>query len=309
MKILLFGANGQLGQTFLLQGGLSTRGDMAAVSRDGALVQAIARGVAGDLSDLDGIRRLLDNEAPDVIVNAAAYTAVDKAEAEEDLATRINGEAPGVLGDWSAKNGSLVIHYSTDYVFSGDATTPYSPSAITGPQGAYGRSKLAGETALRLSGARHMILRTAWVYSPVGHNFLRTMLRLGAERKELRVVADQRGTPTPTSLIVDGTLAAIDRYASSSTQKDELSGTYHLTASGETTWHGFAEAIFAEAEACGLLTRIPRVEAIETSAFPTPAKRPAYSVLDNASFVDTFGMTLPDWRDGLRETIRSIARS
>lgn len=309
MKILLLGANGQLGQTFLMPGGLVTRGELVAASRDGTLIQPDLRGVTGDLSDPDGICRLLEYENPDIIVNAAAYTAVDKAEADEATATRINGEAPGILGQWAAKSGALVVHFSTDYVFRGDATTPYLPSAATEPQGAYGRSKLAGELALRCSGAAHMIFRTAWVYSPFGHNFLRTMLRLGRERDELRVVADQHGTPTSTRIIVDGTLAAIDQYVGRAEAKDKLSGTYHLTAAGETTWHGFAEAIFTEAGACGMLSRSPRVEAIETSAFPTPAKRPAYSVLDNTSFIDTFGMTLPDWRDGLRETVRSIPRS
>jgi dTDP-4-dehydrorhamnose reductase len=306
LKILLLGANGQLGQTFLSDGGLAARGDLIAASRNGDLV-AGGRGVVGDLSDLAALATLLDAERPDIIVNAAAYTAVDKAEDDEAAATVVNGDAPGILGKWAAAHGALVIHYSTDYVFPGDAATPYAPDAATGPQGAYGRSKLAGEQALRNSGAAHLILRTAWVYSTVGHNFLRTMLRLGADRDELRVVADQRGTPTTTAVIVAATLAALDRY-STTDARDALTGTFHLTAGGETTWHGFAKAIFDDAVDAGVLPRAPRVEPISSAEFPTPAKRPAYSVLDNTSFAATFGHELPAWRDALRDTIHSLPK-
>ncbi|SKC00807.1 MULTISPECIES: dTDP-4-dehydrorhamnose reductase [Luteibacter] len=308
MKILLLGANGQLGQTFLSQGGLAKRGELAAASRDGVLTVAAARGVVGDLGDLSALEALLDAERPDIVVNTAAYTAVDKAESDEANATRVNGEALGVIGHWAARQGALVVHYSTDYVFPGDASTPYAPDATTSPQGAYGRSKLAGEEALRNSDAAHLILRTAWVYSAVGNNFLRTMLRLGADRDELRVVADQSGTPTTTTLIVEGTLAAIDRYlAASETGRRALTGTYHLTASGQTTWHGFADAIFEGAAARGLLAKRPTVHAIPSSEFPTPAKRPAYSVLANASFATTFGYPLADWRDGLNATLDQLS--
>ncbi|MEX1829924.1 dTDP-4-dehydrorhamnose reductase [Luteibacter sp. CQ10] len=306
MKILLLGAKGQLGQTFLSHGGLATHGELRAASRDGMLLSG-DRAAVGDLADLVGLLELLDEDRPDVIVNAAAYTAVDKAEAEEPAATRINGEAVAAIGGWAAAHGALVIHYSTDYVFAGDAQSPYTPSSPTGPQGAYGRSKLAGEDSLRASGARHMIFRTSWVYSAVGHNFLRTMLRLGEERDELRVVADQRGTPTSTSLIVEATLTALDAYRAAGGSANELTGTYHLTASGETTWHGFAEAIFSEAVEAGVMMRRPKVHPIQTSDFPTPAKRPAYSVLDNSSFVHTFGQPLMDWRDALRATLRAMS--
>lgn len=305
MKILLLGANGQLGQTFITHGGLAERGDLVAASRVGRLATG-GPGVVGDLADLTALGALLDRQRPAVIINAAAYTAVDKAESDEDVATRVNGDAPGVIGRWAAANDALVIHFSTDYVFPGDAASPYTTTAPTGPKSAYGRSKLAGEIALRNSGARHLILRTAWVYSTAGSNFLKTMLRVGRDRDELRVVADQRGTPTTTSLIVAGTLATLDRYAVAASP-DVLSGTSHLTASGETTWHGFAEAIFAEAVAAGVITHAPRVLAITSAEFPTPAKRPAYSVLDNTSFSETFGVALPDWRAGLRETINAIA--
>jgi dTDP-4-dehydrorhamnose reductase len=308
MKFLLLGANGQLGRTFLSDGGLEARGDVVAATRDGKLLEKGYRGTVGDLSDLAGLKALLNAEKPDVIVNAAAYTAVDKAEQDEALATRVNGEAPGVLGTWAQAHGAHVVHFSTDYVFAGDASDPYVPSAATAPQGAYGRSKLAGEEALRQSGASHMIFRTAWVYSPVGHNFLRTMLRLGADRDELRVVDDQRGTPTTTALIVAGTLAALDRLGvTSPTDRPALLGTFHLTASGATTWHGFAKAIFAEAVSSGIASRAPVVHAIGTDEFPTPAKRPAYSVLDTTSFSRTFCIELADWREGVSETVRALS--
>ncbi|QWT18718.1 dTDP-4-dehydrorhamnose reductase [Bacillus sp. NP157] len=304
MKILLLGANGQLGQTFITDGGLARRGTLVVASRDGSAPMG-ARGVAVDLTDAAALTATLDAEAPDIIVNAAAYTAVDKAEEDEATATLVNGEAPAALGRWAASHGALVVHFSTDYVFPGDATAPYAVDAATGPQGAYGRSKLAGELALEASGARHLTLRTAWVYSDVGHNFLKTMLRLGADRDELRVVADQRGTPTTTTLIVAGTLAALDRYIAS--PATFTAGTFHLTAGGETSWHGFADAIFDEAVAAGLLSRRPTVTAIGTEAFPTPARRPAYSVLDNRTFTETFGHPLPDWREGLRDVVRMLA--
>jgi dTDP-4-dehydrorhamnose reductase len=305
VKFLLLGANGQLGQTFVTQGGLAARGELVVTSRSGD-ASAGVRGVPLDLADVDALVALLDRERPDVIVNAAAYTAVDKAESDEAAAARVNADVPAALGTWAAGHQALVVHYSTDYVFPGDAEAPYKPGAPTGPMGAYGRTKLAGEQALRDSGAGHMIFRTAWVYSPVGHNFLKTMLRLGADRDELRVVADQRGTPTTTTLIVDATLAAIDAWTAS-THRESLAGTYHLTASGETTWHGFAEAIFASAVQAGLLPRAPAVHAIGSADFPTPAKRPAYSVLDNRGFTQAFGHPLPDWRAGLDDTIRALS--
>jgi dTDP-4-dehydrorhamnose reductase len=307
LKILLLGANGQLGQTFLTHGGLASRGDVAAASRHGELTVETGRAVIGDLADLAQLRSLLDAEQPDIVVNAAAYTAVDKAESDEATAMLVNGEAPGVIGRWAARHDALVVHFSTDYVFPGDATVPYAPEAATGPQGVYGQSKLAGERALRDTGAPHLILRTAWVYSAVGHNFLKTMLRLGADRDELRVVADQRGTPTTTTLIVEGTLAAIDRYLAAGANRHRLTGTFHLTASGETTWHGFAKAIFDEAADAGVATKRPTVHPIASSEFPTPAKRPAYSVLDTTSFATTFGYPLADWRDGLRATLGQLS--
>ena len=309
MRILLLGANGQLGRTFLDHGGLAARGELTIATRDGALAHG-GHGETADLSIPESLPALLDRVRPEVIVNAAAYTAVDRAEQEEALATRVNGEAVGALGRWAAVHGALVIHYSTDYVFDGSQSQPYAVDAPTGPLGAYGRSKLAGEQALRDSGADHLTFRTAWVYAAHGHNFLRTMLRLGAERDELRVVSDQHGAPTDTGLIVDGTLAALDRWLQSdSAQRRALAGTHHLVAGGATSWHGFASAIFEQAVALGVLARLPRVVPISSAEFPTPAVRPAWSLLDNGGFRQHFDFPLPDWQHGLHDVMRRLAAS
>jgi dTDP-4-dehydrorhamnose reductase len=305
MKILLLGANGQLGRSFVDDGGLAARGELVVATRDGTLWNG-ERAEAADLSR-PGLGHLLDRLVPDVIVNTAAYTAVDRAEQEEALATRVNGEAVGELGAWAAAHGALVLHYSTDYVFDGNATAPYPVDAPTGPLGAYGRSKLAGEQALRASGADHLILRTAWVYAPHGHNFLRTMLRLGAERDELRVVADQQGAPTSTALIVRASLALLDRWFAQADARTGLRGIHHLVASGHTSWHGFASAIFDEAHARGLLPRVPRVLPITTADYPTPARRPAWSVLDNTGFEREVGIHLPGWQHDLRKVMDRLA--
>jgi dTDP-4-dehydrorhamnose reductase len=307
MNILLLGANGQLGRSFLEHGGLTRRGSLIAATRDGHRFDGASADVA-DLSQPQTLLPQLNRHRPGIIVNTAAYTAVDRAEGEESLATRVNGEAVGVLAEWAAANDALLVHYSTDYVFSGVANAPYLPDAPTDPLGAYGRSKLAGEHALLNSGAAHLLLRTAWVYAPHGQNFLRTMLRLAAERDELRVVADQQGSPTDTRLIVEATLAALDGWRQAGvSQRQALSGTYHLVASGHTTWHGFATAIMQEAHARGLLARVPRVIPISTQEFPTPAKRPAWSVLDNASFQREFSYPLADWQQGLRHVIDTLS--
>ncbi|SFS07960.1 dTDP-4-dehydrorhamnose reductase [Dyella sp. OK004] len=309
MKALLLGANGQLGRTFIRDGTLALRGTLVVASRDGNLSDG-GRGEVGNLAQPDTLIQLLDRVMPNVIINAAAYTAVDRAEQEETLATLVNGTATGVLGEWAAAHNSLVIHYSTDYVFDGQDPNPYPVNAATDPLGAYGRSKLAGERALHASGSDHLIFRTAWVYASHGSNFLRTMLRLGAERDELRVVADQHGAPTSTNLIVNASLAALDRWLHASTEeRRQLVGVHHLVASGATTWHGFASAIFDSALESGLISRKPVVHPISTTEFPTPAKRPAYSVLDNQGFVQHFGCLLPDWRHGLSEVIGELNNS
>lgn len=306
MNILLLGANGQLGRTFLEHGGLAARGKLVAATRNGQLSESGHAEVA-DLSQPDTLRDLLDRLQPEVIVNAAAYTAVDRAEGEEALATRINGDAVGALGTWAAANDALVVHYSTDYVYNGSAMAPYPTDAPTAPIGAYGRSKLAGEIALQNSGAHHLLLRTAWVYAQHGHNFLRTMLRLAAERDEIKVVADQHGSPTDTTLIVQATLAALDACLEAEpSQRRQMSGTHHLVASGNTTWHGFAEAILQQATALGLVPHAPRLVPITTAEYPTPAQRPKWSVLDNTGFQRQFSYPLPDWRQGLHNIIRTL---
>ncbi|MDX5516398.1 MULTISPECIES: dTDP-4-dehydrorhamnose reductase [Stenotrophomonas] len=293
MTILLLGANGQLGQE--LQRALAPLGTIVATTRSGALPDGSACEVA-DFDQPASLAALLDRVQPTVVVNAAAYTAVDRAEGDRDAAFRANAEAPGVLAQWCARAGVPLVHYSTDYVFDGQGTRPYREDDATAPLGVYGASKLAGEQAIRAAGGRHLIFRTAWVYASHSANFLRTMLRVGAERDVLRVVADQVGTPTPAALIADVTAQALQHDGA-------LSGTWHLTAKGETSWHGFAEAIFAEAVATGVLPRAPKVEAITTAEYPTPAKRPAYSHLDVAKLEQDFGVVLPSWQDGLTRVI------
>lgn len=293
MTILLLGANGQLGQE--LQRALAPLGTIVATTRSGALPDGSACEVA-DFDQPASLAALLDRVQPTVVVNAAAYTAVDRAESDRDAAFRANAEAPGVLAQWCAQAGVPLVHYSTDYVFEGQGTRPYREDDATAPLGVYGASKLAGEQAIRAAGGRHLIFRTAWVYASHSANFLRTMLRVGAERDVLRVVADQVGTPTPAGLIADVTAQALQHDGA-------LSGTWHLTAKGETSWHGFAEAIFAEAVATGVLPRAPKVEAITTAEYPTPAKRPAYSHLDVAKLEQDFGVVLPSWQDGLKRVI------
>lgn len=303
MRILLLGANGQLGRTFLDVGTRAARHEWISSSREGTLSGG-GHGVAADLGEPDALPAVLDRIRPDVIINAAAYTAVDKAEDEEALATRINGDAPGIIGCWAAARDVLVLHYSTDYVFAGMQAEPYLPDAETGPLNAYGRSKLAGERALRASGARHLILRTGWVYAAHGKNFLCTMLRLGAEREELRVVADQHGAPTDTALIVNASLAALESWQHADTPtRAKLAGTHHLVASGSTTWHGFASAIFVQAKDLGLLTQVPRVIPIASAEFPTPAQRPHWSLLDNGGFQRQFGFPLPGWQQRLHSVL------
>lgn len=300
MKLLVVGANGQVGRALLRS--LAPLGELVATTRSGLLDDDASRASGDitcerlDLSEPDAIAPLVQHVRPDVVINAAAYTAVDRAEDEVDVAFRANAEAPGRLADACAVLGIPLVHYSTDYVFDGRGTRPYREDDPTDPLGVYGRSKLAGEEAIAASGARHLILRTAWVYGLHGHNFLRTMLRVGAERDELRVVADQHGCPTPAWLIADVTAAVI-------AQGIAESGVRHLVAGGETSWHGFAEAIFDEAQAAGLIPRAPRVIPIATHEYPTRAARPAYSVLDTARLRGEYGVELPHWRDALHRTI------
>lgn len=296
MTILLLGANGQLGQE--LQRALAPLGTIVATTRSGVLPDGSVCEVA-DFDQPATLTRLLDRLRPSVVVNAAAYTAVDRAEGDRDAAFRANAEAPGVLARWCALTGVPLVHYSTDYVFNGQGTRPYREDDATAPLGVYGASKLAGEDAIRAAGGRHLIFRTAWVYAQHGTNFLRTMLRVGADRDVLRVVADQVGTPTPAALIADVTSQALQHDGA-------LSGIWNLTATGETSWHGFAETIFTEAVAAGVLPRAPTVEAITTAEYPTPARRPAYSHLDVAKLEQDFGLVLPTWQEGLRRVVAEI---
>jgi dTDP-4-dehydrorhamnose reductase len=305
VKLLVIGARGQVGTCLLPQ--LAPLGEVVAATRDGTL-EADVPVVAMDFSEPDALPAALDVVRPDAIVNAAAYTAVDRAESEPALADRVNAEAVGVLGRWAAQAGVPVVHYSTDYVFPGHGNRPLREDDTTGPTGVYGRSKLHGERALADSGAEHLILRTAWVYAAHGHNFLRTMLRLGAQRDVLGVVDDQHGTPTSANLIAATTVQVLQRWlAADAAARRAQSGVYHLVAGGQTTWCGFARAIFERAVATCLLEHAPRVDAITTEEFPTPAKRPAWSVLDTSRIRKTFGVVLPNWEVGLDAVLEALA--
>lgn len=297
MRTLLTGANGQVG--FALHRSLVAHGEVVPTTRSGRLPGNAACETA-DFDQPDSLGALVERVAPDLVVNAAAYTAVDKAEGEPDAAHRANAEAVDALARACADLGIPLVHYSTDYVFPGNTERPWREDDPTAPLGVYGASKLAGEEAIRTSGCQHLILRTAWVYGARGHNFLRTMLRLGAERDELRVVSDQVGSPTPAAWIAQATALALTRLA-------DHSGTWNLVAGGGTSWHGFAEAIFASATQAGLLERAPKVVAVPSSEYPTPAKRPAYSRLDTSRLARDFGIWLPDWHEGLQQVIGELA--
>ncbi|GAB2497790.1 dTDP-4-dehydrorhamnose reductase [Pseudoxanthomonas sangjuensis] len=299
MKILLLGANGQVGRES--RRSLASLGDVVCATRGGRLEDG-TECEAADFDAPDSLPALVERIVPDVVVNAAAYTAVDRAEEEVEAAFRANAEAPRQLAQACAKRGIPLAHYSTDYVFDGGGARPYREDDPTAPLGVYGASKLAGERAIQASGCRYLIFRTAWVYAAHGKNFLRTMLRLAAERDELRVVADQIGTPTPAALIADVTAQVL-------AQSPGRSGIWHLTASGETSWHGFARAIVDAAVQRGLLAKAPKVIPIATADYPTPARRPAYSRLDTSRLQADFGIELPDWREGMARVLDEIAAS
>ena len=283
MKILVTGKSGQVG--YELERSLQCCGQVHAVDRSQL-----------DLADLDQVRRVIRDVRPDLIVNPAAYTAVDLAETEQELAMRINGETPGVMAEEAKRLGAALIHYSTDYVFNGQQPSPYQETDPTDPINTYGRTKLAGEEAIRAVGGRHMILRTSWVYGMRGKNFLLTMLRLAQERSELRVVGDQHGAPTWSVMLADMTARVAEqaKAASDSVQWwEENGGVYHLSSAGSTTWAGFAHRILENA---GLATR---VTPITTAEYPVPAKRPQYSMLCTDKFAKRFG-PLPQWSESLR---------
>ncbi|GAB6068758.1 dTDP-4-dehydrorhamnose reductase [Methylothermus subterraneus] len=285
--VLLIGREGQL--AFELRRCLRPLGQVIALDR--------RTEPAIDLADGHTVARAVRQVRPDLIVNAAAYTAVDRAESEPDLAYRVNAIAPGLLAEEAKRLGAGLIHYSTDYVFAGDRDRPYREDDPTGPCSVYGCSKLAGEEAIRASGADHWILRTAWVYGHRGKNFLKTMLRLLQERESVRVVADQRGAPTWSRMIAAATALMLARTRLT---LRGTTGTYHLTCRGQTTWHGFACEIRRQAIALGILPEnAARVQAIATQDYPTPARRPPYSVLDTARVEEVFGVCLPEWQEAL----------
>ncbi len=288
-KILLFGRVGQVGWEL--------RRTLAPL---GALVCVDFPEV--DFTRPDSIRQWIRDAAPDIIVNAAAYTAVDKAESEPALALKINGEAPAVMAAEAKRRGALLVHYSTDYVFDGAKNTPYVEDDAPNPLSAYGRTKLAADQAIAESGGRHLIFRLCWVYGPRGGNFMLTMMRLARERETLRVVRDQIGCPTTSRLIAETTALAL-QGARAGGPAEGSSGVFHLCCSGQTSWHGFASAIVAQMPAAGRKCRT--IEAITAAEYPTPARRPAYSVMSCARLARTFGLTLPDWQDGLRLVLES----
>lgn len=287
MKILFLGKNGQVGWELCRT--LAPLAEVVAVDYPEI-----------NFTDTSALRQLVAAIKPAVVVNAAAYTAVDKAEAESDLCRQINAVAPGVLAEAAKQVGALMVHYSTDYIFDGTKTSPYVETDAPNPLGAYGRSKLEGDRAVKAAGAEHLIFRLCWVYGARGQNFMLTMQRLAREREKLRVVRDQFGCPTWSRMIAEATALAL-KQALASADKSAFTGEYHLAASGQTNWHEFASRIIAlmpEAE-----RKCRTVEAITTPEYLTPAKRPAYSVLDCGKLQKTFGLRLPDWEASLRQVL------
>ena len=294
--ILLLGTNGQVG--WELQRALAPLGDVVALDRQGQ------DGLCGDLNDPAALAATVRALRPAAIVNAAAHTAVDRAESEPELAQRLNAEAPAALAQAAAEVGALLVHYSTDYVFDGSGDTPWREGDATGPLSVYGASKLAGEDAIRASGCRHLILRTSWVYAARGGNFARTMLRLAAERERLTIVDDQWGAPTGAELIADVTAHTLRQCLA----RPEDGGTYHLAAAGYTTWFSYANHVFAQyrsAQAAPELV-VKDVTPVTSDAFPTPARRPHNSRLGTARLQAVFGLTLPPWQQGVARMLREI---
>jgi len=275
-RILVTGAGGQVGADLARL--LPQHGEVVALDR-----------AALDLAQPDAIVATMRGVQPDIVVNAAAYTAVDLAESQRDAAFAVNARAPQVLAEEARRNGAVLIHYSTDYVFDGRATAPYDEDAPTGPLNVYGESKLAGERAVAQSGAHALVLRTSWVYGLTGRNFLLTIQRLAGERDELRIVADQVGTPNWSRTLAEATASLVAHGGAYLAQR---AGLYHMSSTGSASWYEFARAIVGDA-------REPRVRPIATLDYPTPARRPAYGVLSTRRFRDAFGFELPDWRAAL----------
>ena len=295
MRILLFGKGGQVG--WELQRSLAPLGEVLALDHDSA------DGLCGNFTELDGLVATVRRVRPDVIVNAAAYTAVDKAESEPALARTINALAPGVLADEAEKIGAWLVHYSTDYVFDGSGSAPWQESDLANPLNVYGQTKREGELAVARC-TRHLIFRTSWVYAAHGANFVQTMLRLAAERDSLKVINDQFGAPTGAELLADVTAHALRSVHT----RPELAGLYHLVADGEASWHDFACLVIEHARGAGLPLKIApaAIEAIPTSAYPTPARRPLNSRLSTKKLQSTFGLNFPDWKIGVTRVLSEL---
>ncbi|PAT36772.1 dTDP-4-dehydrorhamnose reductase [Vandammella animalimorsus] len=294
MKILLLGKNGQVG--WELQRSLAVLGEVIAPERSDAQH-------GGDLAQPEALRAAIRRIAPQAIVNAAAYTAVDRAQSEAEQAHAINTVAPQVLAQEASALDAWLVHYSTDYVFDGSGQTPWRENDATAPLSVYGQSKLAGEQAIAQSGAKHLILRTSWVYGAHGNNFLKTMLRLGAQRPELRIVADQIGAPTGAELLADATAQALLQAMQGS---PAFSGIYHLTASGATSWFDYAQYIFEQARRIDPATARAQLVPIPSSEYPTPAARPLNSRLDTTHFEHTFGLIMPPWQQGVARVVAEL---
>ena len=294
MKILLLGKNGQVG--WELQRSLSVLGELIALDRYST--------PCGDLAQPEALAQTVRTLRPDVIVNAAAHTAVDKAEGEPALARTLNALAPAALAQAAAETGAWLVHYSTDYVFDGSGTRAWQEGDATGPLSVYGQSNLEGEQAIAASGCRHLIFRTSWVYAARGGNFAKTMLRLAQERERLTVIDDQHGAPTSAELIADVTAHAVR----AALQQPGLSGLYHLVAGGETSWHGYACHVTAQArvQRPELPWKVGEIAAVPTSAFPTPARRPLNSRLDTQKLQQAFGLRLPHWQAGVDRLLAEI---
>lgn len=294
MKILLLGKNGQVGHE--LQRTLLPLGEVVALGRNEA-----------DLQNISSLNDILHAHAPSIIVNAAAYTAVDKAETDETAARAINGEAVGTLAGYARDGGSLLVHYSTDYVFDGAKTGAYTETDQANPQSAYGRSKRAGEEAIQHSGCNVLVFRTSWVFSTHGGNFIKTILRLAKERDNLNVVADQFGAPTSAELIADVTALAIAGYRN----RAIASGTYHLTAAGKTSWHGLASHVVDRAVANGAMLKLDvgQIRPIPTEDYPVPAKRPRNSCMETSALSTALGLHLPDWKIHVNRAVDQLTLS
>lgn len=292
--ILLTGVNGQLGHQ--LRTALASLGNIVALNRTEL-----------NLSQADSILQALERHQPDIIVNPAAYTAVDRAESEVEQARSVNAAAPALLAQWAARRQALLLHYSTDYVFDGAGERPWREDDPVQPRSVYGQSKWEGEEAVRAAAPRHLILRTSWVFGAHGGNFLKTILRLAQEHDNLRVVADQIGAPTSTALISEVTAALLRDYLRKPT--DFAYGSYHLAAQGETSWHGYARFLVAEAEKLGFTLRLSPADItpIATADYPLPAPRPANSRLDCAKLQRTFGLALPRWESGVEQVLAELA--